>query len=424
MKRVILVLLILFFLIYPLARAEEVTLTFNEAIAIALRDNSDILLKSEDIQKAKAKLAEANAGLFPTLTFTGGWNYTKGFYPKYMSEISTQSSLRYYLYTGGRTINTIKSSKYGITVSEALLDKARLDIAFSTERTFYTLLLANEFTRLNKQILENTKKHLDFVEARYKSGQASDSQILSIKRSLSDVERAYEASLNQVEASVSLLRNLLHLDEKVIIKPQGKFAYEPREVAFDDSLLKAIRQRPEIRQFEAQEGAAKAGVQIAKSQGRPSIYASWDYYSSSRQSADYSPNPTKGWEDYNIIGLTFSWPIFDGWATKAKVDQAIVDLKEAQILKDKTTRDIALELKNAYLDLRNTIARIKSTESEVVLYADNLRVAKEEYTAGIASSLNVDDVTLAYNVALYSQQQTLYDYIIAGANFDKATGGR
>ena len=53
-----------FSLIVVAGYCEEITLTFNEAVAIGLRDNRDILFKTQDVQKAKLKIAEAQAGIF------------------------------------------------------------------------------------------------------------------------------------------------------------------------------------------------------------------------------------------------------------------------------------------------------------------------------------------------------------------------
>jgi outer membrane protein TolC len=414
--------IVIFTLMFPFAlRAQEVSLDLNEAVAIALRDNRDILLKAEDIKKAKAKIKEAEAGLLPSLTFTGGWTDTRGLYSKDVGQTATQASLKQVLYKGGKIINTIKYSEYGFIVAQAVLDKEKLEIVLNVKKAFYTLLLAQEFSRLNKQILDNTKEHIAMIEARYQSGQTSQSDILRIKESLSSVEEAYAASLNQAEASASLLKNLLYLDEKVNIKPDSQFLYEPREIAYDEAFLTAMKTRPEIRQLEAQSKAAEKAIEIAKADSRPSIYASWDYYS--RSHIVGTTGAAKSWNDYNVIGLTFSWPIFDGWATKAKVEQAIVDLKETQLLKEKTIKDIALELKNAYLDLKNAIAKIKSTQDQVDLYRDTLSVTEEKYKAGIASSLDLNNAALGYQVSLFNQKQAIYDYVTAKARFEKATGG-
>jgi outer membrane protein TolC len=419
MKRVNFILIALTLIFPLLVKAEEIPLTLDEAVAIAVRDNRDILLKAEDVQKAKFKIAEAQSSLFPSLSFTGDWTYTRGYYTKDIGQTTTQTTLKQNLYKGGEIINTIKYNEYGLSVAEAVLDKTKLEIVLNVKKAFYTLLLASEYANLNQGILENTKEHLQFLQARYANGQASESDILKIKESSESVQQAYESSLNQIESSQTLLRNLLYLSEEVQIKPNAEFNYEPKELAYDQAFLKAMSTRPEIRQYEAQVKASQKGIEIAKADNRPTIYASWDYYSHSHLAAGTSRN----WNDYNVIGFTFSWPIFDGWATQAKVEQAIIDLKEAQLSKEKTIKDIVQELKNAYLDLKNAIAKMQAMQAQINLYKDTLRVAEEKYKTGIASSLDSSDVSLSYAISLFNQKEAIYDYIIAKAKFDKATGG-
>lgn len=420
--KVIILSISIFFLIMPAAlQAEEILLTADEAVALSLRENRNVLLKAEDIEKAKAKLAEANAGFFPSITASFTWQDMRGLYNKDLPEKDSHISLKQYLYQGGKVINTIRYSQQGIEVAEALLDKTKIETVLNVRKAFYTLLLALDFSRLNSEILENTKEHLAYLGERYKNGEASESDILQIKQSLATIEDAYETSLNQIDSTEAILKNLLFLDEKVKIKPEARFEYTPEEVAYDEALLKAMKSRPEIRQYAAQEKQSRYAIEMAKSEGRPSIYASWDYYSSSTTVLTFAPS--RAWQDYNVIGVTFSWPIFDGWATKAKVEQAIVDLKETQLLKEKSTKDIATELKQAYLGLKDAISSIQASEADILLYQDNLSVVKDKNKAGIASYLDLDDAHLKYNVSRFNQQQATYDYIIAKASFEKATGG-
>lgn len=421
MKRLILVFLTFIFIVPCFLRADEVPLSLDEAIAIALRDNRDILLKSEDVKKAKAKIAEARSAILPTLTFTGGWTDTRGYYDKGIGQTTTQTTLKQIIYKGGSIIHTIKMNEQGLVAAEAVLDKTKLETALQVKQAFYTLLLAREFADLNAGILGNTDEHLAFVKARYQSGQASQSDVLQLESSLEGVRSAYEVSANQVESARVLLTNLLYLEKDSRIRPEAEFQYEPAELVFDEAFLKVMARRPEIRQYEAQKRAAQSAAEAAKAGTRPVISASWDYYSGSHIAT--IGGLIKNWNDKNIIGLTFSWPIFDGFATRAKVEQALVDVKENQLLKEKIVNDIALELKNAYVELKNAIAKIKSTESEIGVYKDSLKVAQEKYIAGIASSLDLNDASLGYEISLFNQKQATYDYIVSKAKFDKATGG-
>lgn len=393
----------------------------EEAVSIALRDNRDVLLKEEDVKKAKLKLKESRAELLPDLNFTVSRTQTRQYYPKNLDSTTTQTTLKQTIYDGGENINTIRYSEYGLKATEALLDQTRLESVLNVKKAFYSLLLAIEFTDLNKAILDNTQFHLDSLRQRYQNGHTSKQDILKMEESLNNVKEVYQASSNQIESAQDLLKNLLYLDGKMKITPEAKFAYEPIELAYEEAFLKAMENRPEIKQYQANEKAAEKNIQIAKAGNRPTVYASWDYYSKSTTSLTFAP--TKAWQDYSLVGITFAWPIFDGLATKAKVEQAIVDLKETQLLKDKLTKDIALELKNSYLSLKNAIAKLKTAESEVVFYKDNISVVEQRFRGGIASSLELDDAKLSYNVARFNQKQAIYDYIIAKFDFDKATGG-
>jgi len=399
--------------------AQETSLTLEEALNISLRDNRDILLKYEDIRKAKATIAEADASLFPTVSFTGGWTDTRDFYSKDIGVTSNQLTVKQYLYQGGKTVNTIAQKKDALKVSEALLDAQKLELIQDVTRGFYTLLLAQEYRGLNTQIVDNARAHITMRQARYRSGQVSSSDLLAVQKSLGAVEEAYAASENQVEAGQALLRKLLYLEDEVSIYAQGDFVVSARDIAYDEAFLKAMRSRPEIRQYEAQAQADTKAIEIAKADTRPSIYASWDYYTKSH----FGAGASKNWNDYNVLGITFSWPIFDGWATKAKVEQAMVDLRETQLLRQQEVKNIALELKNAYLNLKNAIASIKAVESEVEMYRDTLVVMQVQFKSGIVSLLEVEDAALGYQVSLFKQKEALYDYIVAKASFDRATGG-
>jgi len=235
------------------------------------------------------------------------------------------------------------------------------------------------------------------------------------------VEQAYEASGAQQEAAQALLNNLLSLDKDILVVPSTEIKFTPKDIAFDQGFLKAMQTRPEIRQFEAQLKADKSAIQVQRAGNRPDIYASWDYYARSH-SVSTAVN-TRNWNDYKVIGVTFSWPVFDGWKTKSLVEQAIVDLKQAQLGKTKLIQDIALEVKNAYLSLKNSIDQIKASQADTLFYKQNLSTAEEKFAQGLISSLDRNDAQLKYAVAVFNQQQAVYDYIIAKFNFDKSTGG-
>ena len=266
MKKLFLLLSIIFILHNPLLAKEVVMLTLDEAQGLALRDNREILLKAEDVKKAKLKIAQSRADLFPSVSLNGGWTDTRGYYAKDTVQASAGANAKLYLYRGGKTTNIIKYNNFNLEVSKALLDKAKLETLLRVQRAFYTLLLAKEYSELNKNILAKTQAYLEMVNARYAAGEASESDVLRIKESHCGIEAAFQVSLNQIESGQALLRNLLFLAEDVVIKPQGELACEEKEVAYDEAFLAAMKNRPEIRQYLAEVQAAKTNVEIARAE--------------------------------------------------------------------------------------------------------------------------------------------------------------
>src|SRR3989338_3845419 len=106
--RAVILSLILVLAAGPIFCAEEIFLTVEEAVAIGLRDNRDVLLKSAEVKKAKFKINEAWSDVFPSLDFLGGWTDTKGLTRKDLALTTTQTTLKQPLYQGGKIINTIR----------------------------------------------------------------------------------------------------------------------------------------------------------------------------------------------------------------------------------------------------------------------------------------------------------------------------
>ena len=419
-KRFIL-LLIIMLLILPLARGQDISLTLPEAIYIALRENPQVLLKENELKKAKKKIAEAKSALLPSLNLSFSISETQGYYSKDTQQQNASLGLKQTLYSGGKIINTIRLNEDNFEITQAILDKTKIELIFNTAKAFYSLLLAEELAQLNNEILKNTTSHLEAINVRYQNGQASSLEVENIKKNQKKAEENYENSLNQIQELKSLIKNLLHLNEEVNISASGEFTYAPEEIAFDEAFVTALGKRPEIKQYEAEISRAKKSAEIVRAGNRPTVYASWDYYSRSHSTSIIGPS--KNPNDYNVVGLSLSWPIFDGWQTKLRLDEAMLDIKQAQIAKDMVKRDIGLELKNAYLALKDALSKIKTAEAETSFYANNYQTVKEKYSQGIASNLDLSDAQIQNQTASFNKKKAIYEYIVAKLAFEKATGG-
>ena len=401
-------------------KEQAIVLTLDEAITVGLRDNRDILLNQERLAQAKLKIEEVKGAFLPEVTLTGGAIDTRGLYKKDINNYSFQGNIKQYIYKGGKNVNTLKQSRHKKDVQEALLQKNVSDTAANIKKAFYTIVLAEEFIQVNRLILDNSRAHFDSLKERYERGEAAESDLLRAKAMLADSLVLYESALNQKESALEVFKNILSLEEKTNVEVKGGFEYAPKEMAIDEAILKALELRPEIKQFASQSMVDQADVEINKSANRPSVYGSFDYYSRSTTSLSFSPG--KGWQDYNVIGFTLSWPVFDGFITSRKVEEAISTLKQDTILEGKLKADIAGQVKEAYLGLKTGIAKREPKERYIEVYQDNLKVIQSKYNDGVASTLDLSDARLALALSDFNQKQALYDCLIAKAKLDNAMG--
>lgn len=398
----------------------QVVLSLDEAVAIALRDNRDILLSQEKLAQAKFKIDEARSGFFPEVTLNSSAIDTRGFYAKDIINYSFNANIKQYLYKGGKTIAALKQNEYKKEALGAAVDKNILDTISRVKRAFYALALAKEFNAVHKQILENAKEHWEALKTRYEKGEASESEVLKAQAAVASEESVYLQVQNQKELAALLLKNILFIEETIAVDIKSDFEYTAREIAVDEAMLKALSLRPEIKQYEAQKQADRMEVEIAKAGNRPSLWGSFDYNSRSTSSLSFSP--TKGWQDYNVVGLTMSWPIFDGGLAKSKIEQALSSLRQDTLMQDTLKKDILTHVKEAYLSLKTALGSLPPREKEITLYEDGVRVLEAKYTDGLSSEQELKDSRLALLVSRFNQKQSFYDCLLARAELDNATG--
>jgi outer membrane protein TolC len=122
--------------------------------------------------------------------------------------------------------------------------------------------------------------------------------------------------------------------------------------------------------------------------------------------------------------VTAQWPLFDGWLTRSKVEQALIDVKQATLLEERAVKDIALELTNAFLALQEAVGQLRAAETEIAYYTLHFATVQDRFRKGMASSLDVNDAEIKQKIALFNKTQALFDYSIAKSDFEKATGGK
>ena len=122
------------------------------------------------------------------------------------------------------------------------------------------------------------------------------------------------------------------------------------------------------------------------------------------------------------IGLSVKVPIFSGGATKAKINQAEIDLLDIEEQMNDTKLGLDLEYQNAKSQIENTLKSVDIQRENVSLAEKVLSNTQSTYQHGLATLTEIIDSENALTDARNNYSNALLEYKIAEVALIKAKG--
>ena len=407
--------------IWGTVSAEQVDMTLDEGVRLALERNYSIEESGADVDSAYWRLREARRQSGPTLAWETSANRVGGRANNEMPhnrEFSNKFSLRMPLYTGGKTENNIEYAKLGLSAAELALERTKQSIRNTVAQDYYNILRCRSQVAVYQESVDNLQAHLDVVNIKFRAGTVAQKDILSSEVSLAEEKQNLVTARNDYHVAVVTFNKDVGLPTEMDTNAQEELGYEHYEMDLMDCEGYALLHRPDLLEKEYALRQSKAGMEAAKAGYRPTVDASV-----SRDIGGDKPFGTNiASDDSWKAGLTANWNIFDNQVTSAQVNQKKAELRRAEAeLKDKLG-DVKLEVHEAYLDLRAAEENIKTTQEALAKAEEDLRIEMVRYTAGVGTNLEVMDAQSKLVSAKGNYISALYMYNTSKASLDKAMG--
>jgi outer membrane protein len=190
---------------------------------------------------------------------------------------------------------------------------------------------------------------------------------------------------------------------------------EEFKVELQTALDTAFLTRPEVIASRTRVEANQALVTSAKAAHFPSISATGGY---SWKGFALDQPLYNSWN----IGLSFSVPIFEGWAVAAGVDQADANLKAAEASNEATIQSVVLDVQQQYLALQASAEAIEASKTLVAEAEESLKLSEGRYNFGAGSPIEITDAQVTLSNARITYIQSLYNYRVARARLQRAMG--
>lgn len=405
--------------------------------------NQNLKAAEAAFRQARAAVEEARAGLFPTLTATGGAQrsgagaggtntgsagtgtvVTPGVVTPGTSTSTTAN--RYDASLGaswepdvwGKIRRTVEASAASAQASAADLANARLSAQATLATDYFELRAQDEQKRLLDQTIAGYEKTLEITRNQYQVGYAALADVVTAETTL----RGAQADAIQVGV---LRAQLEHAIAVLTGRPPAEFsiAATTQAVAVPDipaGLPSTLLERnPSVAAAEQAVIAANAQIGVNLSAYYPDITLSASYGFASAAVGDLLHASSALWS----VGAAFSQLLFDGGARRARVE-------EARAAYDQNVAMYRQAVLTAFQQVEDQMATLRILEQEagarqraVTLAQQAVTLTTNEYQAG---TVPYTSVVSAQATALGDEQSALTvreNRLVASVALIEALGG-
>jgi outer membrane protein TolC len=419
--------------------AQKNVLTLEDAIKIALENSNQVKLSQLEILKSDEKLVEARSALIPRISALGSYSrYLKkpvlflppdspfgrltggvieiGFDNSYLSAISVQMPLfSWNIYAG------IRSALKGKSLAEQAYKSVTLKTIADVKKAFYGALLARENYKITKMRVDLAQDNLKNVEKMYRQGIASEYDYISAQVQYQNLLPLLIQAENNLELAKNALKLVLGIDVKEDIEIEGEMKVDSLiGVDYATSLKDLYEKNPDLKQAELQVELSREIVSLEVSGHLPSLFLTGNLQYQA-QANDFNFNQYR-WIRTTFIGLQIQIPIFNGFGTQARVDQAQASFQQAIERLNFTKQALENELKNTIYRIEQSGRRIESQKRAVELAELGYKIARKRFESGVGTQLEVSNAEVNLAQARLNYLQAIYDYLIAMSDLEKLTG--
>jgi outer membrane protein len=396
------------------ARAE----TLAEAWGLAIARDKALAAAGADVEGARASERAARGARWPSLDANGGYtrlnaspmlditapNFTFRSGPIFKNDEFVSGSVRMKLplYAGGQIsagIDAAHRALLGASEDEqAAASMLRLDVA----EAYVGVLRARRALQAASSSVESLAAHVRDVQQMAERELVPKSDLLAARVALADAEQIRVRAANSVEIAQAVynrrlgepLERAADLDERL-----------PADAALSDTPLDVLVKRAADSRSELKAQTARAGGLASQSRveiGKllPQLALTGGYTHFDNQILDR--------QDFSLIGVSVSWNLFDGGQGRNRAAALRNASRAAQNRLDDLRSTIELQVRQAWLGVREARARIKASGEAVAQAEENLRSSRELYGAGLATNTQVlDAITLQINAINNRDNATL-----------------
>jgi len=416
----------------PLLSAQDtLRLNLEKSIELAIIKNHDLKIAKLEYERADEQITEA-FGLSVLPKIKGVVNYSRaiqrgeiiletpffsGSFPQgTINTFTIGASLEQPLFTGAVFYAT-RISKVYAEISEKGYYSSQANLIKDVKRAYYAYLLAKEFKNLSLITLKAAEDNLKNSKALFEAGLAPEYDFIRSRVQVQNILPEVEQAKNSIKVAKNTLRYILGLDLEQPFSVEDSLVFnELTTNDYQTSRRIMTNQNFTLQQLKLQIELQDKAVSYEFSKHFPELFLTGNWQTSAQE----NDKAFNRWRYINsvYVGLNLKVPIFNGFQTTSKVQQAKIELMKAEEEYNKTDQLFNNQLDNLLLridETKNKISAYYATIDEAQLGYD---ISVKRYSNGLATQLENIDALVALTQAKINYLDAIFTYYELHANLE------
>jgi len=297
------------------------------------------------------------------------------------------------------------------------LERTDQEIVFRVVDAYYSVLLANKELAVAEQAMKTTGSIVDRSQARFDSGLAVESDLLTAKVRMAGRQQELIRARNNLDLARAQLSAAMGEPMDSLFQPDEALAERKLPVpVLQQAETLALMNRPDLKRIQSEEAAQQQSVAVAKASFGPRVnaFAGWEM-----------DNPTfvaGGGGNNWLGGVEVQFDIFQGGAKRAELSRERALQERVTAMKQVASDGVRLEVRRAYYNLDSARQEVEVARAAIAQAQDSLRINQDRYDGGLTT---VTDLLGAEEASRRSQTEyweAVYRFHTSYASLELASG--
>ncbi|GAB5517929.1 MAG: TolC family protein [Rhodothermales bacterium] len=413
-------------------------ISFNEAIQIALDQNISLKQSANQVEITSTRVSDNKWSFYPNLNLSTGAGQSYGrnidlttndFVNEAAESWNASVSTGVSLYTGGRRQAALAQSRLDLEAADFQYDRQRQTVIFRVMSNYLNLIDQSQQVLIREENLAAQQQELDRIQEFVRVGQRAISDQFQQETQVANAELQLIQTQRLLQLAEANLIQILQLDPfgayEFVIPNLDANDLEEQAYNVSDMLNEAFAQRTDLQAQERSIEASEKDIQIARAGRLPSINLSgsyntrWSSVAADRLNLADQLDLNRG----GGVSVGLSLPLFDRFNTRNNTQRARVQYQNALLGLENLRQDVALEVRQAYLDYQTAIQTLDATAAALAAAEQALEVEQERYAVGSSTIVELTQSRASFVQAQSNRASAVYDFLFREKLIEYYTGG-